>query len=687
MRHDPARTARRALVGLVVLVSLAVAWSLWRPKAPTAAATAPPAPGSGTTDGDMSFLRYHDQSRKIEVKAREAVRQPGDIMLMKGVEAVMPFANEGRSGTLTIRAEECQYQPGLERAAFKGKVELRTDDGFELDTDTLKYWGDKQRAFTGDAVRFKRGALSGTATGLEYRPGAGVELRESVKIRIEDPAGQPADIESQSAAGSREEHVVNFTGAVHAQQGARELRSDSLKLEMSPGLDAVERATATGNVDLLTGPGTALPGSTAASGGKKRLRSQRLEVVFRAKGILQQAVATDAASLEIEPGPLETPERRRVTAPRLRFEFDEQGALASVHAPGGPLPRARTGASRLAVLMAEPLAPGQGAPRRVESETLDATLDPASGMPKGAEFKGAVVFTEPGRKALANQASYDEAAGTLVLTGDPKIMDEGEGSELRAQTIRIGTRTHAVFANGSVRHTVARRSNGDGSGNGGSNGGARAGMFGGEQPTLFVCRDFAYDPQTRTARYEQNALARSGTDELRAPLITLEDPGPGRRRMTASGGTTSVLHPRPAKDATKQPAPVDARSKEMVYEEAASSVVYTGDVEIRQGDILTKSPAATALLTKDGNGLDKLLAGEPVEVHQGQRRANGERGVYTPSNETFVLTGEKVVLFDLDRRLEGRVLTFVSGSDRIRVDGREEVRTEAVFKRKEPPKP
>ena len=39
------------------------------------------------------------------------------------------------------------------------------------------------------------------------------------------------------------------------------------------------------------------------------------------------------------------------------------------------------------------------------------------------------------------------------------------------------------------------------------------------------------------------------------------------------------------------------------------------------------------------------------------------------------------------RRLEGRILTFQVGSDRIRVDGREEVRTEAVFHRKESPKP
>jgi lipopolysaccharide transport protein LptA len=116
-------------------------------------------------------------------------------------------------------------------------------------------------------------------------------------------------------------------------------------------------------------------------------------------------------------------------------------------------------------------------------------------------------------------------------------------------------------------------------------------------------------------------------------------------------------------------------------------VVYTGDVEIRQGDILTLSPEAVVTLTKDGGAVDRLLAGEPVEVRQGERRANGQRGTYTPADETLVLVGEPVVLQDVDRRLEGRVLTFEVGSDRIRVDGREETRTEAVFRRKEPAKP
>ncbi|MGF2076024.1 hypothetical protein, partial [Enterococcus casseliflavus] len=79
------------------------------------------------------------------------------------------------------------------------------------------------------------------------------------------------------------------------------------------------------------------------------------------------------------------------------------------------------------------------------------------------------------------------------------------GSELKAQTITLGTRTRAVSAHGNVRHTIARKG-----------AGKRAGLFGGDQPTLLVCRDFEYDPKTRTARYQENALLRSGSDEVRA---------------------------------------------------------------------------------------------------------------------------------------------------------------------------
>jgi lipopolysaccharide transport protein LptA len=112
-------------------------------------------------------------------------------------------------------------------------------------------------------------------------------------------------------------------------------------------------------------------------------------------------------------------------------------------------------------------------------------------------------------------------------------------------------------------------------------------------------------------------------------------------------------------------------------------VVYTGEVQIRQGDILTLSPEAVVTLTDERDGVVHIVAGEPVVVRQGERRAEGRTGTYTPANETMVLEGDDVVLQDVDRQIRGRILTFKVGEDRIRVDGQEEARTEAIFRKSE----
>ena len=677
MKQDRTRLARRLLLAVLVVVSGAVAWSLRRP-APRPGATearAAPSPGQGTTVADGSLLRFHEGKQKVLVKWRSMVGREGDATRLSGVEVSIPFVAEGRETRATITAEECLYQMSPQRAAFKGDVRVRTDDGFELDSDTLKYWADEERVFTRDAVRFRRGATSGTARMMDYASGAGLTLQGDVRVRLEDGAGPPADIEAESAWASRDERRVRFEGNVVARQGARELRSRRLQLNLTEDLSAVERAAAIEDVELVTAAGGGIPGSPASGGGTKRLQCRRLNVVFRAPGVLQEALAVNSASLEVDPGPGEPREKRRVEAPQLLFDFDEEGRLVSLRGLRGR--QTEPGASRRSVLTTEPLPPSRAGGRRVESDRFAATFEPVSGALSGATFDGSVAFREPGRRASAGRAVYEEAAGLVTLTGDPRIVDEGEGSELRGRRIRLGTRSRNVAASENVRHTVTRK------GKAGA-----PGLLSGEEPAVLLCREFEYDPATRTARYRENALLRSGRDEVRAPTIVLEDEASGgRRRLTASGGTTSVLHPRPQKGAAKEPAAVEARSRDMVYEESANRIVYTGDVEIRQGDILTRSPEAVVTLTKDGGAVDRLLAGAPVEVQQGGRRATGERATYTPADETLVLVGEKVVLQDVDRRLEGRILTFEVGSDRIRVDGREEVRAEAVFKRKEPPNP
>ena len=46
----------------------------------------------------------------------------------------------------------------------------------------------------------------------------------------------------------------------------------------------------------------------------------------------------------------------------------------------------------------------------------------------------------------------------------------------------------------------------------------------------------------------------------------------------------------------------------------------------------------------------RLVAGDPVEVVQGTRRARGQTGTYVPATETMRLEGELVVLKDVDRK-------------------------------------
>jgi lipopolysaccharide transport protein LptA len=671
MRRDRARTARRALLAVLVVVSAAVAWSLRRPASAPPSPQGAPSPGQGTTVADGSFMRFREGDRKVEVRFRSNVGREGGSVRLLGVEATFPFVREGRASTATITADECLYQAQPQEASFRGNVHVRTDDGLELDTERLDYEADAGVARTDEAVRFRRGGSSGSALGLDYRSEGGrLDLKADVKLRLEDEAGPPTDIEAGSARVTRDERRVVFDGGTHVRQGARELRSQRLQIFFAEGTDAIDRVAAIEDVDLRVGPGAPLPGGAVAGGGEKRLRCRKLQMFFRAKGILSEAIAINPASLDVLPGRRDAQERRRLEAHRIRFLFDEEGRLVSLDAKGGNPPALGT------VLTTQPNGSRPAPGRRVESRFLVSRLDPLSGAVRDATFTDNVTFTEPGRKAWAGRAVHDEAAGRVTLTEDPRIVDEAEGSELRARRIVLGTRTGGVSASENVRHTLAPRARG-----------GQTGMLAGEAPTVIVCREFDYDAASRTASYRENALLRSGKDEVRAPVIVLEQPAGGGRRLSASGGTTSLLHPRGEKGAPKEPAPVEARSREMVYEETANRIVYTGDVEIRQGDILTLSPEAVVTLTKDGGAVDRLLAGEPVEVRQGVRRATGQRGTYTPANETLVLVGEKVVLQDVDRRLEGRILTFEVGSDRIRVDGREEKRTEAVFKRKEPPTP
>src|SRR5436190_4095626 len=674
------RTVRRirlALLVLVLVVGVSVTFTFFRSRSAVTPTPAPSAPPEGPTSARAERFEYKSFKGDKEgwfLRALNMVGQEQEDVRLRGVDLTFTYMAKGQPGKGRIVSDEALINPSQQKGNFQGHVIVTTEEGFELHTESLVYRGDKQLAKTEAPVEFKRKDVSGTSTGMTYDAGAGrLELLADVALRIQDEGNPATDIKAAHALLVRPEGTMRFDGAVRLTQAGDVLTAD--RFEVDFGSDqTIYRARAIENVVLDSTSGN-VPGTAPVPGGQgpRHLTCRKLDLWLRPDRSLEQAVAAPDADLTMRPGPKDPPEKRRLQARALTFRFDEQGHLYEVEG------------QKDSAFDTEPIPPAKGVPRRLRCQSFLARVNPATGDIKDVEFRREVAFEQAPQKATAENASYDGASAVLTLRQGPEMIDDEQGSRLRAGAIDLNTRTNDLSARRDVHHILKRKGGGQGL------------LMGGEQPALVTATLMDYTDATKTARYQQNALLRSGKDEIRAPEIRLQQNGPeGKWRLEATGGVGSFLHPRreAAKDApaakeapkdapaaARDTAAVEGRAQQMTYNEEGQKAVYKGDVSIRQGDIATRSPEATLNFTSDGAAIQTLVAGEPVEVRQGDRHASGARGTYAPQSETMTLVGPKVVLKDPTQGdLEGRTITFHVNDDRVLVDGLEQVRTLSIIR-------
>ena len=660
------RALRLGLLALGLSVAAAVVWSLRqpgrRPALPGPAAEAKPA--QSTRMGQFRYQQLKQGLESFVIEAESMTGQQQEEVQLQSVTLRFNYMARGEPGTGTITSNDATLQAAKQRAFFKGNVKVTTADGFELTTDSLLYRGDRGIARTDDPAQFRRNELSGSSTGLLYDSEEGrVVLPADALLRIRGQGKRETEIRGSRAVLLRQEGSLQFLDGATVTQGGTRLKSDRFILFFHEADRYLTQARAVDGVEIESTGDQPLPGAAPlpGGGGKRRLRASVFDMVFRPDGSLEEATAGRGAELVMEPAAKGPRERRLVKAKTLSFRFDEKGRVKEVQG------------QKDSSLTVEDLGPRPGPPRVLSAQGFVAEIEPASGEVRSAEFTEDVSMMQGAQRATSESASYTAKGSRISFEKNPRLVDEAEGSELVARIIGVRT-TGDITARQGVRHVLGGKSR------------AGVGFLGGEG-AVATCDLFQYDAETRTTRYKDGALLRSGRDEVRGQEVKIEEGADGKRRLTATGHVVSVLQPRedpakkPAAQGARPAAPVETRALQMVYDEALNQVHYTGDVSIRQGDIETKSPEATLHLSPDGHAVRTIVAGEPIEVKQGERMATGRRGTYTPAEETMLLVGDNVTLKDPTQEVKGRSLTFHVGDDSIVIDGREEIRTETKILR------
>jgi lipopolysaccharide transport protein LptA len=659
-------------VALLLLGVAVVAWvalslrSRSTPPVPAAGEGQGPADRQKTRMTEYEHIRLGKDGREMKVAAKswEGTDQ-GEIKLTRA-DVSFTYMAQGKQEKGTIVSDECLYTPTVGNARFEHNVKVATADGFNLETDSLSF-DDKLGIGRSDApVRFQRKDVSGTGRGLVYdSTGGTIQLDHDVLMHIKDEDGI-TDIKSERAFVNRGEQTIRFVGDVLMSKNGDEMRSKELIVNFDEAGEAVQRTEAIGAVRAtFVGQHGLGAVDQSGGGGMRELTGTKLDIFFRPDRTLERMEAGPDGRLTIHPGPKDPPETRAVFSRLLTFFFDEAGRLIEVqgHKDSG--------------FVSEPTDKKAGGPvKTMECQNFVARFDTTTGQLDNGDFLKDVKFTWPGAVATAQKGRYElhrAPGGLLMLKEDPAVHELSHGSRLSALAIDIEPQTSNLAARREVRHVIPPRAK-------------AAGPLGAGVDTVITARLFRSDSRRGVFRYTDDALMRSGDDELRGREIVVEN---GGTKVTADGEVASRLAPKTKEtEPGKTPVSVVSRARHMVYDETARRIDYEGEVVMTHGEVTTHSPKSTVFLTADGQGFDRLEAGPKVRIDQamdkgGRRQANSGWAVYRPDAKTVTLTGNAILTDEQGQLVRGDVVKFRLDDEAIEVQG-QQARTETILK-KEPP--
>src|SRR3974390_2302041 len=317
------------------------------------------------------------------------------------------------------------------------------------------------------------------------------------------------------------------------------------------------------------------------------------------------------------------------------------------------------------------------------SQNLDIAFAPDGGAEKLVQT-GNFEYHEPsarpdtgGPALFADKATYTPADQVLILNGSPRAIDGGMTTT--AEVLRLNRRSGEAFADGNVKTTYSDLKP--------QPSGA---LLAASDPIHVTALHMLSKQQPGVAHYTGNVSLWQAANVVRAPMIDFDQQA---RTIVAHADTAqSVSSLFVQQDPNGKLTPTDVTADKLTYVDAERRARYTGNVLVKTPtsnisgqriDIflkpagsspsgLSQTQAQSLVPGSEGpSRIDHIVVTGKVVATEPNRRAVGDRLVYTVDDGKYFLIGKNASIFDAEHgQVWGDSLTFYNLDDRVLVESK-----------------
>lgn len=680
----------RAVLAVIVLGVIGAVGYTLRPReariAPAAVETLPPTVTVITKGGDAIQLKGSSRDLRIEFERQESYSNGQNKLF--GVRINVDNRG-GRNYTVTGK----EMVLGKDQSSFDvaGDVKLETSDGLTAYGQSASYTDTEKIVKVPGPVKFARGRMSGTGVGFTYDEQRDTLwiLNQAVVHFAPDKGAGAADLTAGGFGFARRDRYMRLERTMHMERDGQVTDANEATVTLFPDRDESDYIELRGSSKVTGGAGMGL---------LKSLSANDMNLDYREDGRTLQH-ATLAGQADIQLATKGGSAGQRLQGGNMDIALAPDGSVSGLSArdkvevtlPATADTAARTiksnaltaagGAQGLStmnfsegVAYDEAATKEQGA-RSARARTLDASLDPAAGTLTQAEFKNAFHFEDGPMSANSANAIYRIVEGQLELRGKegnavPQIKDET--LTIDADQIDVTLSPRKMVASGKVQ-SVLQPSKKPG---GNAPAAKRPGLLQDKDPVNVIAAKLTYDEASRKGEYTGQARLFQGETQINGESITLDETK-GDLIVTGKVITTLVIAEKNAKPGVPQ-TPMVGRAGSFTYTDETRRAVYKTLATLVGSQSDLHADTIDMLLAPEENTLERLEAAGAITATVDKRVVTGTKLSYLPAEDKYVVLGVPVKMIDTDcQETTGKTLTFFKSSDRVVVDGNEEIRTQA----------